>query len=695
MCKRLAALALTLLMMCTLLPTVSADNGYNDIIIDWNEHTTHVYDRCDDRSCNVCGFLRAEDHVYDNACDADCGYCGFIRDIPGHQYDSPCDEECAICGEIRDVEHLYSDCDDVNCDLCGFVREAGAHVYDGSTDTDCNVCGALRNVVTLLSQPRSVCVEEGANAVVTFTATGDELTYAWYWAAKGSNSFVLTTTFTSNKYQVAMNATRNGRRIYCVITDKYGNRVQTETVVIAMLPHAYTSAVTKAPTCTAEGVKTYTCSACGDSYTEAIPALEHSWNAATCTAPKTCAVCGATEGVALGHTYTYPCDSSCDVCDATRDASHDWADATCTQPRICRVCGSEDGEALGHTYDNACDADCNICGTTREVSDHIYDHDCDPDCNVCDLWRIITHNYTNDCDAACNICGATRTVGDHVWKNGSCAECGATSPSKVTITTQTKTTYAKECAKLSLTVTAKGDGLKYQWYIKNDGKTTYSKSSVTSATYSVTMSDKVHGRRVYCVITDKYGNKIRSNTALLRRQATITKEPATVEYAPMSKKASIKITAMGDGLKYQWYVKNNGASKYTKSSITSSTYSVTMSSKVKGRRVYCVVTDKYGKKVQSKTFLIRESVSIVTQPKTVTVAKNKTAKVTVKASGDGLKYTWYIKNAGKTKYTKSSVTKSTYSVKMTSKVNGRYIYCVVKDKYGNTVKTVTVKLKMK
>ena len=47
------------------------------------------------------------------------------------------------------------------------------------------------------------------------------------------------------------------------------------------------------------------------------------------------------------------------------------------------------------------------------------------------------------------------------------------------------------------------------------------------------------------------------------------------------------------------------------------------------------------------------------------------------------------------KYSKSSVTTSTYSVKMTSKVNGRYVYCVVKDKYGKTVKTVTVRVKMK
>ena len=32
---------------------------------------------------------------------------------------------------------------------------------------------------------------------------------------------------------------------------------------------------------------------------------------------------------------------------------------------------------------------------------------------------------------------------------------------------------------------------------------------------------------------------------------------------------------------------------------------------------------------------------------------------------------------------------------MSSKVNGRKVYCVVKDKYGKTVKSTTVKLKMK
>jgi len=118
-------------------------------------------------------------------------------------------------------------------------------------------------------------------------------------------------------------------------------------------------------------------------------------------------------------------------------------------------------------------------------------------------------------------------------------------------------------------------------------------------------------------------------------------------------------------------------------------------SKVKDRLVYCVVTDKYGNTVKSNTVRMRMAATITTQPKSVKVALNKTAKVTVKAAGDGLKYTWYVKNKGASKYTKSSITKSTYSIKMTSKVNGRYVYCVVKDKYGKTVKSNTVSLRKK
>ena len=46
---------------------------------------------------------------------------------------------------------------------------------------------------------------------------------------------------------------------------------------------------------------------------------------------------------------------------------HKWTDATCDAPKTCSVCGETEGEALGHTYDNEFDADCNVCGAFREV----------------------------------------------------------------------------------------------------------------------------------------------------------------------------------------------------------------------------------------------------------------------------------------------------------------------------------------
>lgn len=284
------------------------------------------------------------------------------------------------------------------------------------------------------------------------------------------------------------------------------------------------------------------------------------------------------------------------------------------------------------------------------------------------------HIYTDDADTTCDVCGKERSF--------------------IKLVTEPKDTYTKSGSKATVSVGVEGENLTYTWYVKNAGATKFTKSSVTKATYSVTMSSTVKNRQVYCVVTDGKGNSVTSKTVTMYMAASITTQPKTT-YTKSAAKANVTVKAAGDGLKYTWYVKNSGATKYSKSSITKSTYSVTMTSKVKDRLVYCVVTDKYGKTVKSDTVRMRMAATITTQPKSVKVALNKTAKVTVKATGDGLKYTWYIKNKGASKYTKSSVTKSTYSVKMTSKVNGRYVYCVVKDKYGKTVKSNTVSLRKK
>jgi len=62
------------------------------------------------------------------------------------------------------------------------------------------------------------------------------------------------------------------------------------------------------------------------------------------------------------------------------------------------------------------------------------------------------------------------------------------------------------------------------------------------------------------------------------------------------------------------------------------------------------------------------ALTIVSYPKSVTVAEGEKATVTVEARGDGLTYTWYLKDAGASSYTKSSITSNTYSVVMNAAV---------------------------
>ena len=86
----------------------------------------------------------------------------------------------------------------------------------------------------IVTQPVDVTVGEGEKAVVSFTAQGDGLTYTWYYKNHGKSKFSKTTSFTGNTYEVAMNDDRNGRQVYCIVTDVYGNTARTDTVTLSL-----------------------------------------------------------------------------------------------------------------------------------------------------------------------------------------------------------------------------------------------------------------------------------------------------------------------------------------------------------------------------------------------------------------------------------------------------------------------------
>ena len=200
--------------------------------------------------------------------------------------------------------------------------------------------------------------------------------------------------------------------------------------------HSYEAVVT-APDCVNGGYTTYTCSVCGDSYVaDETAALGHDWEAADCNTAKTCKVCGATDGSAMGHSYeavvtapdcvnggytTYTCSVCGDsyVADETAALGHDWEDADCDTAKTCKVCGATEGEALGHSWTEATCFDPKTCEICLETEGDPLEHD----------W------FDATCTDAktCSLCGTTEGEAlGHDWFDATCtdaktcATCGAT-----------------------------------------------------------------------------------------------------------------------------------------------------------------------------------------------------------------------------------------------------------------------------
>lgn len=181
--------------------------------------------------------------------------------------------------------------------------------------------------------------------------------------------------------------------------------------------------------------------------------------------------------------------------------------------------------------------------------------------------------------------------------------------------------------------------LTYQWYYKNPGDDAFKKSKLTGKTYSTTMTKEMDGRQIYCEITDAYGvTKTTEIAYIMLPELSITKQPKNIT-ASAGEKISTSVTATGSGLKYQWYYRNSGTEEFKASKLTGNTYSTTMTQEMNGREVYCEITDANGEFVKTVIIMIKlPALKITTQPKDAWAYSGEKAKISVKASGDGLKY---------------------------------------------------------
>ena len=84
-------------------------------------------------------------------------------------------------------------------------------------------------------QAESVQQEVGKKFAITVKAQGDGLTYQWYYKESYQKTFSVSSN-KSSAYAYAMQSYMNGRQVYCVITDQYGNQVVTEVVTLNVAP---------------------------------------------------------------------------------------------------------------------------------------------------------------------------------------------------------------------------------------------------------------------------------------------------------------------------------------------------------------------------------------------------------------------------------------------------------------------------
>ena len=90
------------------------------------------------------------------------------------------------------------------------------------------------------------------------------------------------------------------------------------------------------------------------------------------------------------------------------------------------------------------------------------------------------------------------------------------------ITDQPSITFSQAGTTAVVSLGTEGDGLTYTWYCKDTDSSVYVKSSVTGAGYPIKVSDQTGDRQFLCVITDQYGNHIKSESVLLCMDGSVT-----------------------------------------------------------------------------------------------------------------------------------------------------------------------------
>ena len=235
---------------------------------------------------------------------------------------------------------------------------------------------------------------------------------------------------------------------------------------------------------------------------------------------------------------------------------------------------------------------------------------------------------------------------------------------------------------VTLTATATGQSVSYQWY-----EGTSAISGATSSTYTASISDSASTLHTYhVVVIDTYSQSATSSNVTYQTYAgpVISNVTANPTAGPLSQSVTLSVTASGENVSYQWY---EGASAI--SGATSSTYTASINDSASTLHTYhVVVTDTYSQSATSSNVTYQS----YTGP-TVTVSSDKSSgglsssvTLTATATGQSVSYQWYEGNSAI-----SGATSSTYTASINDSASTLHTYhVVVTDTYSQTATSSNV-----
>ncbi len=434
---------------------------------------------------------------------------------PGYTHQS----HCSVCGEtVVERELIAHNEYDIIID-----DDVTAYKFDAATTENDGM-----NLVIIFTTRNNVCMSHIDKTVIykvgEVKLSKTELTYNGkvqkpVVTVKDSTGELLTL---NRDYRVTYSADSKYCGEYSVKVDYIGNYAGNRTLYYDIVHNWGVGKITKSPTCTKTGIKTFTCG-CGVSYTETV--------------------------AKLGHLYSNACDTICNRsgCGTKRTITHNYAAATCTTAKKCKVCGATSGSKLGHLYSNACDTTCNRsgCGTKRSIA-HSYKS----------VTTKATLSKNGKVENKCSVCGkVSKTVTVYYPKSIKLSKTSYTYNGKV----QTPSVSVKD---------SKGNTLKKD----TDYTVKYESGRKAAGAYTVTITFKgkyIGTKKLTYTIAPKATSKITAS----QTTSTITLKWSKVtdadgyrvyQYNAKTKKwvkvkdvtgTSLKINKLTAGTKYKFRVK--------------------------------------------------------------------------------------------------------------------------------------------